>query len=351
MHYISYCSIIITSLFDTVNKMFGGFLKRIQSVPARSAGWANKAGPVAVMGCDYGIKHSAKTMLDALNKSSRDADYYAEVVHHHEGVINVPADDSAIMPVFHCGDMQGADNEVLPSSSEWYNATLQSTTDLCEKGYIPLVMGGDGSATLPIVEAIKNVHRDEEIILLHFSADPSVGSPSAPIRVIQEKGLVKGVISIGNRRVSAADRKVRKDNKMFYLDNHALFSKGLFCVRDLRNDFPVYISIDVGCLDPAFAPGALCTESAGLTTREMIHLLHGIRAPKILGIDIHGYDPSIDVVRKDGVGLTTFATSKIFKESVLKAYSVSTATQDEGLARVQMMQKQGSLPNGQYPTH
>lgn len=329
--------------------MFGGFLKRIQSVPARSAGWANKAGPVAVFGCDYAVNTSGKTILDAVKKSSGDADYYAELVHHHEGSIDVPPDTSAVLPVYHCGDMQAEAAD--PSSGDWYSATLQSTMDLCEKGYIPMSVGGDGSATLPMLEAIKKVHADEEVIVLHFSASPSVGKPSDPIRVIQEKGLVKGVISVANRRVSAADRKARKEHKMFYLDNHALFSKGLFCVRDLRNDFPVYISIDVGCLDPAFAPGAICTESGGLTSREMIHLLHGIRAPKILGIDIHGYDPSIDVVRRDGVPLTTFATSKIFKEAVLKAYSVSTATQDEGLARVQMMQKQGSLPNGQYPEH
>lgn len=333
------------------SEMFGAFLKRVQAVPARSAGWANKAGPVAVLGCDYSVSGSANTILDAAVKSSPDADYYAQMVHHHEGSVDVPSDSSAIMPVYHCGAMQPSADGGAPTSSDWYNATLQSVTDLSEKGYIPMVVGGDGSATLPIVEAIKKVHADEEIILLHFSASPSVADIANPIRVVQEKGLVKGVISVANRRVSAADRKVRKDQKMFYLDNHALFSKGLFCVRDLRNDFPVYISIDVGCLDPAFAPGALCTESGGLTTREMIHLLHGIRAPKILGIDIHGYDPSIDVLRRDGTPLTTFATSKIFKEAVLKAYSVSTATQDEGLARVQMMQRQGSMPNSQYPEH
>lgn len=307
---------------------------------------------MAMLGCDYKIKGSGKALLNAVDATHRDADYYAELVFHDKGPIEAPPDTVAFLPVMRCGDMTSLTTEATqPTESEWYGATMQSVADLAEKGYIPLIMGGDGSATLPAVEALKKVHRDEEIILMHFSASPKLFEPSAPIRVLQDKELLKGVISIGNRAVSATDRRVRKEKKVFYLDMHAMYSKGLFCVRDLRNDFPIYLSIDIGCLDPSAAPGSVFAESGGLSVRDLVHVLHGVRAPKILGIDIHGYDPELDVYRKDGTGLTTLAAAKIAKESILKAYSISTATQDEGLARVQMMQRQGSLSDAPYPEH
>lgn len=334
--------------------MLSAFSQRLKTIPARTADWTGKAGPVAMLGCDYNVKGSGKALIDAVSSTHRDADYYAELVFHDKAPIEAPPDTVAFLPVMRCGNMTGdasGAEETYPKKNDWYGATMQGVADLAEKGYIPLTLGGDGSATLPAIEALKKVHRDEEIILVHFSASPCLTEPSAPIRVLQDKELLKGVISIGNRSVSAADRRVRKEKKVFYLDMHAIYSKGLFCVRDLRNDFPIYVSIDIGCLDPSAAPGSIFAESGGLSVRDLVHVLHGVRAPKILGMDIHGFDPNLDVYRRDGTGLTTLAAAKVAKECVLKAYSISTATQDEGLARVQMMQRQGSLSDAPYPEH
>ena len=59
-------------------------------------------------------------------------------------------------------------------------------------------------------------------------------------------------------------------------------------------DGPVYVSLDLDGLDPAFAPGVSHHESGGLTTREVLDLIHALPGP-IIGADIVEYNPVRDV--------------------------------------------------------
>lgn len=76
---------------------------------------------------------------------------------------------------------------------------------------------------------------------------------------------------------------------------------------------PLYVSLDLDGLDPAFAPGVAHPEPGGLSTREVVDLLHRIRAP-IAGADIVELNPSQDV--RD---LTARVAAKLLKELVAVA--------------------------------
>ncbi len=76
---------------------------------------------------------------------------------------------------------------------------------------------------------------------------------------------------------------------------------------------PLYVSIDLDGLDPAFAPGVAHPEPGGLSTRDVVELLHRIRAP-IAGVDIVEYNPHLDV--RD---LTARVAAKLLKEVVAVA--------------------------------
>ncbi len=76
---------------------------------------------------------------------------------------------------------------------------------------------------------------------------------------------------------------------------------------------PLYVSLDLDGLDPAFAPGVSHPEPGGLSTRDVVELLHRIQAP-IVGIDIVEYNPGND--HRD---LTARVAAKLLKEVIAVA--------------------------------
>ena len=71
---------------------------------------------------------------------------------------------------------------------------------------------------------------------------------------------------------------------------------------------PLYISIDMDALDPAFAPGVSHHEPGGLSVRELLSVLHRIDTP-IIGADVVEYNPARDIN-----GMTAVVAAKLVKE-------------------------------------
>ncbi len=70
--------------------------------------------------------------------------------------------------------------------------------------------------------------------------------------------------------------------------------KELADLKSLQFNGPLYISIDLDGLDPAYAPGVSHHEPGGLTVRQLLHLLSTIRVP-IVGADVVEYNPDRDI--------------------------------------------------------
>jgi arginase family enzyme len=64
--------------------------------------------------------------------------------------------------------------------------------------------------------------------------------------------------------------------------------------RAVAGDGPTYISFDIDSLDPAFAPGTGTPEIGGLTTREALELLRGLKGLNIVGGDVVEVAPQYD---------------------------------------------------------
>jgi arginase len=71
---------------------------------------------------------------------------------------------------------------------------------------------------------------------------------------------------------------------------------------------PVYLSLDIDGIDPAFAPGVSHREPGGLTSREVIHLIHQINTP-LVGANIVEFNPN-----KDIYNMTAQLAAKLVKE-------------------------------------
>ncbi len=89
-------------------------------------------------------------------------------------------------------------------------------------------------------------------------------------------------------------------------------------MKDFNYDFittlqsPLYISLDLDVLDPAFAPGISHHEPGGMTIRELIKLIQDIAVP-VVGADIVEYNPARDLNN-----MTPMVAYKLFKEFVYK---------------------------------
>ena len=69
-------------------------------------------------------------------------------------------------------------------------------------------------------------------------------------------------------------------------------------IRDTVGDNPVYLSIDIDSIDPAFAPGTGTPETGGWSTRELRTILRGLDGLKIVSADIVEVAPDYDTQGK-----------------------------------------------------
>jgi len=194
-----------------------------------------------------------------------------------------------------------------------YQKIENKITELLSDNSKVISIGGDHSVTFPIISAFsKNV---EKINILHLDAhsdlydnfDNNMYSHASPFARIMESGKINSLTQVGIRTLNQHQRE--QANK---------FNVDIIEMKDFNTDFiqklksPLYISIDLDVLDPAFAPGISHHEPGGMTTRELINILQKIEAT-IIGADIVEYNPVRDVNN-----MTAMVGFKILKELISK---------------------------------
>jgi arginase len=176
-------------------------------------------------------------------------------------------------------------------------------------GAVPIFLGGDHMVTFPIVRGLAEEYG--AINILHFDAHPDLyedfgGDPlshASPFARIKERGFADRIVQVGIRTLNGHCRQQVETYGVEVVE-----------MRDFAPDRvpipggPLYISIDMDALDPAFAPGVSHHEPGGLSVRELISVLHRVESP-IVGADIVEYNPSRDVN-----GLTAVVAAKLVKE-------------------------------------
>jgi agmatinase len=200
------------------------------------------------------------------------------------------------------------DLEVFPGYIEQSVVHLQSQlAPIIEAGVFPMVLGGDHSTTLPVLRACAAKHG--KLSLVHFDAHPDFWPPGAPerpvhhgtvFRIATEEGLIDPAASIqigirGSISAGIVDETRAAGFHLITCDEFA--RRGVpATVQDIHRMArrPVYISLDIDSVDPAFAPGTGTPEVAGLTSREIIELLRGLRGLQLVAFDVVEVAPAYD---------------------------------------------------------
>jgi agmatinase len=169
-------------------------------------------------------------------------------------------------------------------------------------------LGGDHTIALPALRAMAAVHGP--LALVHFDAhldtwDTYFGAPNThgtPFRRASEQGLiVKGNSAHVGIRGSLYDRTDLLDDERLgftivhcrHIDRLGI-DAALSAITERVADHPVYVSIDIDVLDPAFAPATGTPEAGGMTSRELLEVLRGMSDLPIVGADIVEVAPAYD---------------------------------------------------------
>jgi agmatinase len=178
------------------------------------------------------------------------------------------------------------------------------------KNDVPIIiLGGDHSITYPIIKAFGEKYKNLNV--LQFDAHPDLyheyeGNPwshASPFARVMEEKLVARLVQIGIRTLNP---HLQEQVERFDVEVHTMKEwDGSF---QPRFEGPVYISLCLDALDPAFAPGVGHHEPGGLSTRDIIRVIQKLDAP-VVGADIVEFNPNRDVQ-----GMTGMVAAKFLKE-------------------------------------
>jgi len=200
------------------------------------------------------------------------------------------------------------DLEVFPGYIEQSVAHIQSQlAPIIEAGVFPVILGGDHSTTLPVLRACAAKHG--KLSLVHFDAHPDFWPPAVPerpvhhgtvFRLASEEGLIDPAASVqigirGSVSAGIVDETRAAGFHLITCDEFA--RRGVEAtVQDIHRlaRSSVYISLDIDSVDPAFAPGTGTPEVAGLSSREIIQLVRGLRGLEPVAFDIVEVAPAYE---------------------------------------------------------
>jgi agmatinase len=184
----------------------------------------------------------------------------------------------------------------------------RATDDLMGRADRVIAIGGDHTIALPLLRA--HARRHGPLALLHFDAhldtwDRYFGAAythGTPFRRAWEEGLLleEHATHVGIRGPLFSPSDLRDDAGFGFeiVTAMTVESDGVAGVveRVLRRvaDAPLYVSVDIDVLDPAHAPGTGTPEAGGLTSRELLGILRGLRGAKLVGADVVEVAPAYD---------------------------------------------------------
>lgn len=180
---------------------------------------------------------------------------------------------------------------------------------LLDAGTRLVCLGGDHAVTNPVVRA--HAARIEGLNILHVDAHPDLydrfeGNPlshASPFARIMETGRIARLVQVGIRTLNP---HLREQAARFGVEVHEM--RDWPPAQAVSFDGPVYLSVDLDGLDPAFAPGVSHREPGGLSTRDVIALIQKTGG-RFVGGDVVELNP-----HRDLGGVTAVVAAKLVKE-------------------------------------
>ncbi|SHG81605.1 agmatinase [Ferrimonas marina] len=212
--------------------------------------------------------------------------------------------------VFDCGDAE---------------QMMQGLTDHADRllglGKTLLTFGGDHFVTLPLLRA--HAKHFGPMALVHFDAHTDTYSAGSRFDHgtmfyhAPKEGLIDPAHSIQLGIRTDYDRS-NHPFEVVHADqaNDLGADQIVEQIRQRVGDLPVYLTFDIDCLDPAFAPGTGTPVCGGLSTDKALKILRGLAGMNIVGMDLVEVAPAYDHADVTALAGATLATEMLHLQAV-----------------------------------
>ena len=199
---------------------------------------------------------------------------------------NMVLDKTLDVSLFDFGDI-----EVIQGNFEKTCSIIQFTiTELLDKNIIPVAVGGEHTISAGILKALDV----EDTTIIHFDAhmdlrDEYMGEKYSHATVMRRIFDLnpKDMIQIGIRSCSEDEISFAKENKITYFTPHEVNENIELVKNTIRNvEGPLYVTVDIDVLDPAYAPGVGTPSPCGLNPFQLESLIHCLKGKEVIGFDL-----------------------------------------------------------------
>jgi agmatinase len=215
--------------------------------------------------------------------------------------------------------IDAGDIEIVPGESgRMLDEVQQRAQAIFAAGKNLLSFGGDHFATLPLLRAAHAVHGP--LALVHFDAhtDTESGENSryyhgSMFHHAPREQLVDCQHSV---QIGIRTEYDYKRHPYSVIDaasaNDLPVAEIIDAIRARVGDGPVYISFDIDCLDPAFAPGTGTPVAGGLGTDRVLKILRGLKDLHLVAMDIMEVAPCYDHAEITSLAAATLGLEFIY---------------------------------------
>lgn len=190
--------------------------------------------------------------------------------------------------VYDCGD-----------SADFTQRVEDFSTAIVESGKAMLSFGGDHFVTLPLLRAHYKKHG--KMALLHFDAHTDTYSQGSKY----DHGTMfyhapkEGIIAAENSIQVGIRTEYDQPSHLFKVIDAAAANEQsadqiVAQIKERVGDMPLYVTFDIDCLDPAFAPGTGTPVCGGLTSDKAMKIIRGLNGMNIVGMDVVEVAPAYD---------------------------------------------------------
>ena len=214
--------------------------------------------------------------------------------------------------IFDSGDLELCFGSAEKALSDIENRAMQILSD----GKFPLLLGGEHLVTLGSVRAVLKHNPDLHII--HFDAHADLrndylGAELSHACVIRRCHDLLGDNRIHQFCIRSGDREEFRFAKE-HTDFHPFTFDGLeeLVNRLAQDKVPVYLTIDLDCLDPSLFPGTGTPEAGGVTFLQLLNALSLVCRTNVVAADVNELAPMLDTS-----GVSTATACKVLRELLL----------------------------------
>ena len=193
-------------------------------------------------------------------------------------------------------------------------------TDITSRGKLPIMIGGDHSLTTETIQAASDAI-GKKLSLLYFDAHPDFVSSTRNYygSVLTDSTLslnFRKSMLIGTRAAEPEELENARKAGLRIVNPLEIVELGVKrvaqMIRARTSGTKVYISVDLDCLDPAFAPGVSVPSPGGLSSIDLIYLLNKtVGVGNVVAIDIVELAPDYDLN-----GTTAMLAARIMSECI-----------------------------------